>query len=236
MFCKKELLELIKDVVILYVEDEDSIREEVTGILKFFCNNVLTSVDGEEAYEIYKKEKPHIILTDIKMPNMDGIALAKKIREDDLTTAIIFLTAHTDEKNLLLAANLNIQAYIPKAILTYEKITNTLFQAIKFLNLTTNLYIHITDELLYDKTTGTIIYQDKLKISLNKKEKTFIDLLTENKNKIVTYQEIENYVWDGYYEVMTGTALRTMVKNLRKKIPVIFIENVSKQGYKLTIK
>ena len=234
MTCEKELSKLLKEVTILYVEDEDSIREDIEEILTLFCHNVLTAQNGEVAYEIYKKEKPHIVLTDIKMPKLDGISLVKQIRENDLGTAIVFLTAYIDEENLFLAANLNIQAYISKDTITYPKLKKVLFQAIKFLNLTTNLYIHITNELSYDKVTGLLIYQDKQEIKLNKKEKAFMDLLVDNKNGLITYSEIENYVWDGYDEVMTSMALRSVVKNLRKKIPFEFIKNISGQGYKLS--
>lgn len=230
---ENELSRLLKEITILYVEDEDNIREDLEEVLTLFCQNILTAKNGEEAYRLYKEKNPHIILTDINMPKMDGISLVKKIRKDDLTTAIIFLTAHTNEENLFSAANLNIQAYISKPTITYKKIKEILFQAVEFLNLTTKLYIHINEKLSYDKVSGLLIYENDQKIKLNKKEKALMDLLVMHKNSLLTYSKIENSIWNPYEEVMTSNALRSVVKNLRKKSPVQFIENISGQGYKL---
>ena len=74
-----------------------------------------------------------------------------------------------------------------------------------------------------------------IKIKLNKKETKLMNLLIENQNRVVTYSEIERHVWMEYDEVMTSMALRTVIKNLRKKISTEFIKNVSVQGYKLVI-
>jgi DNA-binding response OmpR family regulator len=60
-----------------------------------------------------------------------------------------------------------------------------------------------------------------------------MDLLVQNKNKVITYSQIEQEVWLKNDEVMSQSALRTVVKNLRKKSPVNFIENISGTGYKL---
>lgn len=235
MLNKNNFLKLLENITILYIEDEDMLREDIKDILLVFCKNILTAKDGEEGYEIYKKEKPQFILTDINIPKIDGISLSKKIREDDITTAIAFLTAYSDEEKLLLAANLNIQGYILKSTLTYEKIKDLLFKAIIFLDLSTNLYLNINDELSYEQTLGQFTYKNDLKINLNKKEKALMNLLLQNKNKLVTYRQIENNVWDNYDEVMSGTALRTIVKSLRKKIPTPLIKNISGEGYKLTL-
>jgi len=232
MTCAKELSRLLKEVTILYAEDEPTIREDIYELLSLFSQDVIVAKDGEEALNLYNEKKPHIIVTDIVMPKMNGISLAKKIRENDLTIPIIFLTAYTDEHYLFSAANLNIQAYIVKP-LDYKKIKEVLFQVVDFLNLTTNIYTHITDKLSYDKVAGILLYHENEEIKLNKKEKALMDLLVEHKSGIVTYDEIENYVWDNNNETMTHTALRTIVKNLRKKSPVDFIENVSGQGYKI---
>jgi DNA-binding response OmpR family regulator len=60
-----------------------------------------------------------------------------------------------------------------------------------------------------------------------------MDLLVNNKDRVISYSEIENFVWKDYDEVMTSMALRTIVKNLRRKSPVSFLENISGQGYRL---
>ena len=230
----KELSKLLKEVSILYVEDEDEIREEVSQVLSLLSNRVVTASDGDEAYKIFSKNKPQLIITDIEMPRTNGIEFAQKVREKDLQVPIIMFTAYTNQEYLLPAANLNIQAYLIKP-LESKSLREALYKVIEILKLTANLTYHISSDLIYDKVNGIFVYQEKDTIKLNKKEKNLMDLLIGNKDRVITYDEIENYVWKDFDEVMTSMALRTIIKNLRRKTPIDFLENISGQGYRLNI-
>lgn len=230
----KELAILLKNISILYVEDDYETREEMTKILLEVSDNITVAKSGVEALEFYYNNKPQIIISDIAMPNLNGIEFIKRVREDNLQVPIILLTAHADVDYLLPAANLNIQSYIVKPI-NIRKLKEVLFNAVEILNMSSNIYVKITHSLKYDKTNSEILSLDNKKIKLNRKEKNLIDLLLANQNRVVTYSEIEQHVWMQYDEVMTSMALRTVVKNLRKKISTDFIKNISGQGYKLII-
>lgn len=229
----KELARLLREVSILYVEDEDEVRVEVAQLLSLLSNRVITASNGDEAYKLFCEKKPHLIITDIEMPKTNGIEFAKKVREKNLQVPIIMLTAYTNTEYLLPAANLNIQAYLVKP-LESKSLREALYQVVELLNLTIHLTSEIAKDLIYDKQNGTFIYQAENSITLNKKEKTLMDLLVDNKDRVITYSEIENYVWKDYDEVMTSMALRTIVKNLRRKSPINFLENISGQGYRLS--
>ncbi len=228
------LLKLLKEITILYVEDERSARDTITEILTQFSDNVKVAQNGLEALEIFNNNSIQLIITDIQMPLMDGLEFVKEIRKDDIAVPIIMLTAYSSNDYLLTCANLNIQAYILKPI-NYTKLKEALYKVIEYLNLTSNIHIHISKELSYDKINGVLIFHETQEINLNKKEKAFMNLLVEHKNNLVTYSEIEHSVWYDFNEVMTDSALRTIVKNLRKKSNIKFIDNVSGQGYKLHI-
>ncbi len=230
----KELAKLLKEVSILYVEDEDEIREEVAQVLSLLSNRVITASDGEEAFKIFSELKPQIIITDIEMPRTNGIEFAGLVREKDLQVPIIMFTAYTNKEYLLPAANLNIQAYLVKP-LESKSLREALYNVVELLQLTANLTYHISSELIYDKVNGIFVYQEKDTIKLNKKEKNLMDLLIGNKDRVITYDEIENYVWKDFDEVMTSMALRTIIKNLRRKTPIDFLENISGQGYRLNV-
>lgn len=230
----KELAILLKNISILYVEDDYDTREEMTKILLEVSDNITVAKSGEEALFFFYENTPQIIISDIAMPNLNGIEFIKKVRDENLQIPIILLTAHADVDYLLPAANLNIQSYIVKPI-NVRKLKEVLFNAVEILNLSSNIYVKITHSLKYDKTNSEILSLDNKKIKLNRKEKNLIDLLLANQNRVVTYSEIEQNVWMQYDEVMTSMALRTVVKNLRKKISTDFIKNISGQGYKLII-
>ncbi|MEA3499310.1 MAG: response regulator transcription factor [Campylobacterota bacterium] len=232
----KELSKLLKEINILYVEDEDSTRNTISEILNKFSDNVRLASNGLEALEIYNNDSIQLIITDIEMPVMDGIKLIEEIRKNDIVTPVIMLTAFTTSEYLLPSANLNVQSYIVKPI-NLNKLKEALYKATEYLNLTSNLFLHITKELSYDKINGVLISHENQEVHLNKKEKALMNLLVENKNKLVTYSQIEYAVWYHFDEVMTDSALRTVIKNLRKKSDVKFIDNIAGLGYKIhTIK
>ena len=85
-----------KDIQLLYVEDDDNIRKVYERYLKRKVKNLLVAVDGQEGLDMYLKYKPDVILTDIKMPIMNGLEMSKKIRDLDNTIPIIVTTAHTE--------------------------------------------------------------------------------------------------------------------------------------------
>lgn len=230
----KELHTLLSNITILYVEDDSSIREEMTKVLSNFTQNIQVAETGYEGLELYKEHKPQIIISDIMMPKLDGLAFVEQIREDNLNIPIILLTAFTDKEYLLPAANLNIQSYLVKPIKSQE-LKEALYKAVKLLNQNTTLFIEFPNEMKYDKLNSELLDDNGTFVKLNKKEKMLLDLLVDNANRVVTYSEIENHVWSDYYEVMTSMALRTIIKNLRKKTTSELIENVSGQGYKITL-
>ena len=230
----KELSKLLKEIKILYVEDEEEARKNILEILNKFSDNVFLASNGEEAFEIFEQESVQLIITDIEMPVLNGIKLIEKIRKDDVVIPVIMMTAFTTSDYLLKCANLNIQAYLVKPI-EYKALKEALYKVTEYLNLTSNLYLRISKVLSYDKMNGVLINNEIEEIHLNKKEKSLMNLLVDHKNKLVTYSEIEHTVWNDYDEVMTESALRTVIKNLRKKSETKFIDNVAGLGYKIHI-
>lgn len=106
------------DVKILYVEDEFITREEVRLILKSKYKYVFVAKDGNEGYDIFESIHPDLIITDIKMPEMDGIEMVKKIRTKNATIPIIVASAF--EKEFFKFDDLNIRNYIIKPITKFD--------------------------------------------------------------------------------------------------------------------
>ena len=84
------------DEKILLADDEPGIRKVLSISLADSGYEVLTAEDGEAAFEIFQRTKPQIVLTDIKMPGMDGIELLQKIKQEDPDTEVIMITGHGD--------------------------------------------------------------------------------------------------------------------------------------------
>lgn len=73
-------------------------------------------------------------------------------------------------------------------------------------------------------------------LNLQKKEKLLLDLFLRNKNKLVSYRNIENVIWDDEDKYMTENALKNLIRNLRNKTSKSLITNISGLGYKLILK
>mgnify|MGYP000344947480 CR=1 FL=1 len=222
-------MEKLKNIKILYIDDEDLIRSNAVEYLEFYCDNVYEAKDGNEAYEIYLDYKPKIILTDIQMKNCDGVELVKKIRENDLNTVIIMLTAYSNEEYLMDLINLNINHFILKP-LNLKKLNEAL---VKYINENLLDQIYLAPKLSLDLYKRVLVFNENEEISLRKREKDFLYLLYENKSQIVSYNQIEEELWID--KEMTSHALKSFIKDLRAKLPINIIKNVSQEGYTLLL-
>ena len=94
----KLLKEKSKKMSALYVEDEEDLRISTASFLRKLFQNVETAVDGKDAFDKYLHNKYDIVITDISMPNMNGLELISNIRKINLYQEIIIMTAHTESK------------------------------------------------------------------------------------------------------------------------------------------
>ena len=120
--------EYLKSLTILYVEDDGAIFGPCIELLPRFCKTLLTARNGEEGAAMYLAKRPDIVLTDIRMPVMDGLTMAGKIREISQSVPIIILTAFEDTSYLKKAIDYDIDQYIFKPI-NYDHLQKTLFKS-----------------------------------------------------------------------------------------------------------
>lgn len=106
----------IANYSILYVEDDDSIRSNVVNSLSKKYAHVYEASNGKEAYELYTQLSPDIIITDIQMPQMDGLTLIEAIRLQNESIPIIITSAFSDSQKLLRAVKLHLVDYLIKPI------------------------------------------------------------------------------------------------------------------------
>lgn len=101
---------------IVIVEDDRHLRDTLKDILTMKDFNVYTSIDGVKGYEEIKNINPDLILTDIKMPNMDGIEMVRKIKNEEVlkNIPIIFLSAKTELCNIQEAFEIGAEDYVLK--------------------------------------------------------------------------------------------------------------------------
>ncbi|WP_419782509.1 PAS domain S-box protein [Malaciobacter marinus] len=178
-----QILGYLSKISILYVEDDKFTQDEVRYFLETKVKNFYCANNGQEGLDIFYKESIDVIITDIQMPILTGLEMAKKIKEENSSIPIIITTAYNDTKYLFESINLGVSNYITKP-LNLKDMIETLASIAKSIllekekeqiqNILTQYKDIVDDRSIISKTdiNGKIIYVNKpfLEISGYKKE------------------------------------------------------------------
>ena len=219
-----------KELIILVVGGEIKTRESLINVLSERFSQVIGAQNGDEGLKKFKKFKPDLVITDIAMPIMDGLDMAREIKEISDDVPIVVLSAYSEKERLLRSIDIGIDKYLIKPIDIEE-----LFKVLDCLvgeNIEANMLVNISEEYQFNKTKRTLIHNGK-EIVLTKKELAFISLLLKQPGVLVLHEDIKKNVWIG--EHVSDTAVRTFIKRVRDKVGEDFIKNVPSLGYKINI-
>lgn len=216
----------MQSYTLLYVEDDTQVREHMTEFLNRYCKKVYACDSSERGMQIYEQKSPDILLLDINLPGMSGIDMATEIRKNDKNTRILISTAYTNKEFMLRAIELELTRYLVKPVTSEE-----LFLAFEkcLEELQTDGNILLGDGYVYDKRLAAIVKGD-VKNILRKKEAALLEFFIAHEGEVIRYEILEDTIWgDG---VMTRDAIRSQMRNLRKKIGLNLFENISGVGYR----
>lgn len=225
----KVLLEKLKTLKILYIEDDERIRKKLSDSLRYYAQEVFEAQNGVDGLKIYNEKHPDIIFTDIIMPKMDGIELVKSIRKTKSKIPIVIVSAHTEIQYLLDAVELHLEQYIIKPI-NFLDLQLTLSKCIESIQENKAIRKRFSNNCEYD-FNNRIMYVSNIEIKLGKKEILLIEFLIQNSHRIVTYNELKMHIWED--DFVSDSALKSLVKNVRHKLSKNFIQNLSGIGYKI---
>ena len=110
----------MKQLTILLVEDELELRRETAAFLELYFDNVLQAGHGGEALTLFAARQPDLVVSDIRMPVMDGLELAVRLKERAPDIPVLFCTAFTETTYLLKAIELGVAAFVRKPVDTDE--------------------------------------------------------------------------------------------------------------------
>lgn len=227
----------MKDRAILLVDDETDLLEMLQSIFqRAGYTRILTAASGKAALKIWKEAKPSMIILDVMMPGMDGIAVLKEIRRTS-RIPVLMLTARGEAEDRIAGFEGGADDYLPKPFLPKELLLRV--QAIMsraYPEKERRIYLEAATIDL-DKAEG---WRGEKPFSLTAKELQLIEKLYENAGRIVTTGSLCETVcgkfWQGY-----ETTLSTHIRHLREKIeqnpskPVSLI-TVKGLGYRLYLK
>ena len=161
-------IDVLKNITILYAEDEDDLRDVTVSILKTFTKNQLVAKNGKEAYDIFLKHEDEIdlIITDINMPILNGLDFIKQIKEINVDIPVIVTTAFSNKEYLLEAIDIGVDKYVLKPI-DITKLLQAMSQS---------LIYHELKDLYTDKLTK-LSNRNKLKKDLSKNDYDLVALI-----------------------------------------------------------
>lgn len=220
---------ILKNSSLLLAEDEQNLRESFTKVLLLYVGKVYTAADGEEAFLLYKENHPDIIITDVKMPRLNGVDLIKRIRKENQEIPIIVTSAYTDKDFLLESIKLSLIEYTVKPIRQSELI-RILEESAAVLLEKTKTVMCIDEYHAYDYT-NKMLTRNSVSIALTQKEIEFLEILLAHKGNLVTRQTLEDKLY--IYEEAPPSALKNLVFKLRKKIGNDLIKTVGNLGYSI---
>ncbi len=228
---KKEYEMFLQKCSILLAEDEKNVADSFKKVLLLYVGKVYLATNGEEAYTLYKKFRPDIMISDIKMQKLNGLELIKKIRKENHNIPIIVTSAYTDQDFLLESIKLSLVEYIVKPIKENDLI-RLLVECTKILFNEPTGTVKFNDMSFYDYDNKTFNYKDK-KVPLTQKEVIFFELLLLHRGNLVTKKSIEDKLY--IYKEASPTALKNLVFKLRKKIGTDIVKTMGKLGYMISL-
>ncbi len=230
-----------KHLSILIVEDHLSLRTRIVEILSDLFAQVDEAQNGVDALEQYLAYKQQhgtyydLVLSDIQMPQMNGIDLTAELYALHEEQAIIILSAHQDAKYLLALINFGVAQFITKPV-EQDQMLQTLYNVCKKINKTTRQqpigFIVLGDTCIWDTQTQTLKVNDEV-IPLTKHEIYFMDLFSEHLDKVCSIDDILNYFFLNNIDI-SAENVRSSITRLRKKLPQNSITSVYGLGYKLS--
>ncbi|RXJ80561.1 response regulator transcription factor [Arcobacter sp. F2176] len=210
---------------VLLVEDEEDAREILSFYLDTVFDEVKIACDGEEGFDLYEKAYNEnktfdLVLTDIQMPNMDGLTMIEKITRLNENQKFIIVSAYKDEEYLFKSINLNVISYFVKPL--EVKNMMVMLKKVKSKVLEDKSNVIVEDELValnntykYNRKTKQLYKNDEL-VDLTKKEKLLIEALAKNIKEIKTKEYLKEFIWN---DANTSDAtMRTVIKRVKDKI------------------
>ena len=215
---------------ILIAEDDRSMALPLKKLFELNDFIVYLAEDGAEALEIYKKNRPGVLLLDIDMPEKDGYEVAEEVRSSDRITPIIIMTgARLSEKDCLDSYSRGAYVYFRKPFSTAE--------ILACINNAMDLVYGTRDELSFGKST-LCLYSNVLKIGdkeflLKEREMKTLLLLLKHKNHVVSINDLLLHVWKGI-DKSNYQMLRNLITGLKKKLghdSSVTLDSIYGKGY-----
>ena len=221
---------------ILVVDDESSISDLISTSLRFVGFDVRTAANGAQALQIAEEFKPHAMVLDVMLPDLDGFEVCKQIRNEGVETGVLFLTAKDGMDDKVKGLTLGGDDYMTKPV-SLEELVARLRALLRRTGVTQidqdEEKIRFAD-LELDEATHEVRRAGQL-LDLSPTEFLLIRYLLINADRVVSKSQILDHVWQYDFRGDAGI-VETYISYLRKKIDIFnppLIHTIRGVGYRL---
>ena len=226
---------IIGGMKVLIIEDEKRIAESLKKGLEISKCVVDVAYDGEEGYDLALGEEYDLIILDLMLPNMSGLDICRSLREKQISTPILILTARDQTQNKIEGLNAGADDYLTKPFSFEELLARVKAITRRSKKITKNTLV------VRDLTLDTVIYEvkrQKRTIKLSSKEFAILTYFMQHPNQILTKDQLIQNVWNYNSDILPNT-VEVFIKKLRQKIDKPFrgkpiISTVRGFGYKVS--
>jgi len=204
---------------VLLCEDEEDARDILGFYLNTIFGEVVVAKDGQEGLDVYRKNLDNgqpfdLVLTDLNMPNMDGMSMLEAIHAIDPKQNFIIVSAYRDEEKLHRSIDLRVLGYFIKP-LNVDNVMEMLQKAKEEVIEEKTKNSQIGSHFRYD-LEEKMLYRDGTLVKLTRQETLLLDLLIRMRGKIVTLDQFKHELWDTTDR--PDSSFRAIMKRLKDKL------------------
>jgi DNA-binding response regulator trcR len=199
---------------ILVVEDEVNLNDIIVKKLKLEHYGVDSCFDGKEALDYIFSAEYDVILLDIMLPKLDGFEVLKKIRNKNIKTPVLLLTARDGIEDRVQGLDFGADDYLVKPFAFDELLARIRVLLRRNTDNASNIF---TLSNLTVNCNSHEVFRDNTPIKLSTREFTILEYMIRNKEKVLSREKIEQHIWDYNYEGGTNV-VDVYIRYLRKKI------------------
>ena len=229
-------------IKVLLVEDEASLAMIMKDTMEPTGMSVTLAADGEEGLRAFFAEKPDVLVTDVMMPCMDGFEMVRRIRERDMLTPVLFLTARSSVNDVVVGFMMGGDDYLKKPFSLQELMARVrrlverqqFYQQASSVDTEDNNQCMDIGDYRFNPVTQQLWWQGHVE-ELSHREAELLRMLAGNINGVVDSHDILMMLW-GDDSLFNGRSLQVFITKLRHRLehdPRLRIVNVRGIGYKL---
>jgi len=221
---------------IILAEDDSNLGTLLRNYLAAKNYDTTLFMSGRSVLESFSAGMYDLCILDIMMPEMDGLALAKAIRNIEPSIPIVFLTAKNQEEDIIEGFRTGADDYITKPFSMEELLyrIEAIFRRTGVPVIRKDDDLYNIGEYLFDKKRQLLLFNDQ-KINLTTKESELLELLYRHKNELLERNYALRSIWidDNYFNARSMDVYITRLRKYLKKDPSVKILNIHGRGYRL---